>query len=92
MESQTDQQDISVLILSNEFHHLREDFSKFVNSFEKYVEKNEEKEKKLDERIKALEDWRIGFVAKFSVYSAVALFFGGFLAQILIYIVTSKLL
>lgn len=92
MEQAPEKQDISVLILGNEFHHLREDFSKFIATFEKYVLRSEEKEKKLDERIKALEEWRIGFVAKFSVYSAVALFFGGFLSQILIYIFTSRLL
>ena len=35
-------------------------------------------------RIRSLEDWRLKFVAKFSVYSAIALALGSFAAQILI--------
>ena len=34
-----------------------------------------------ESRIKGLEFWKVGFVAKFSAYSAVALFLGSFLAN-----------
>lgn len=37
-----------------------------------------------ESRIKSLEFWKVGFVAKFSAYSAVALFIGSFFAQIVL--------
>lgn len=33
-------------------------------------------------RVRALEDWKLVFVAKFTVYSAIALFLGSIVAQI----------
>ena len=33
-------------------------------------------------RLRALEDWKLVFVAKFTVYSAIALFLGSIVAQI----------
>jgi hypothetical protein len=33
-------------------------------------------------RIRVLEDWKLVFVAKFSVYSAIALFLGSVIAQV----------
>ena len=38
----------------------------------------------LDSRVLKLEKWQIGFVAKFSVYSALALFLGSIIANIAI--------
>ena len=37
---------------------------------------------KNDNRIKVLEDWKLVFVAKYSVYSGIALFLGAALANI----------
>jgi len=37
-----------------------------------------------ERRIKKLEFWKVGFVAKFSVYSGIALFLGSVIAQLLI--------
>ena len=38
----------------------------------------------IEGRVKTLEFWKVGFVAKFSVYTAVALFTGSMIAQLLI--------
>jgi hypothetical protein len=35
-----------------------------------------------ESRLRALEDWKLVFVAKYSVYSAIALFLGSIIAQI----------
>ena len=35
-----------------------------------------------ERRVRALEDWKIAFVAKFTVYSAIALFLGSIVAQV----------
>lgn len=47
--------------------------------------------KRIEDRLRSLEDWRLVFVAKFSVYSALALFLGSAVAQIMIYFITKKL-
>lgn len=47
--------------------------------------------KRIEDRLRSLEDWRLVFVAKFSVYSALALFLGSAVAQIMIYFITEKL-
>jgi hypothetical protein len=57
--------------------------------FKEEFEKNSVEHKKMEDmivgnemRIRALEDWKLVFVAKYSVYSAVALFFGSLVATL----------
>ena len=42
-------------------------------------------------RIRALEDWKLVFVAKYSVYSAIALFLGSLVAQLAIHFLSKYL-
>lgn len=84
--------DISGIVLGNEVHHLREDFEKFTQIFEKYVTKRDREIDNIKEDVQSLKEWKIGFVAKFSAYSALALFLGSLLSQILIFLINQKFL
>jgi len=44
-----------------------------------------------ENRIRGLEDWKLVFVAKFSVYAAIALFIGSIVSQLLIYFISQQL-
>ena len=52
--------------------------------------KFQEHKKYTEERLRALEDWRLIFVAKFSVYSAFAIFIGTIVAQLGLGIIFNK--
>ena len=53
--------------------------------------KFQEHKKYTEERLRALEDWRLVFVAKFSVYSALAIFCGTVVAQLGLGLLFNKL-
>lgn len=57
--------------VKKDVEYIRERMDDFVQAYEK-----------IDKRIKNLEDWKLVFVTKFSVYSAVALVIGSFMAQL----------
>lgn len=80
------------MVLANEVHHVRDSLEKLHSDLQKYIDKNEDDKDKLENRIRVIEDWRIQFVAKFSVYAAIALFLGSVAGQLLIHIVTTKFL
>jgi hypothetical protein len=42
-------------------------------------------------RLKALEEWKLVFVAKYSTYSAIALFLGSLVAQLALHLLTNKI-
>lgn len=46
------------------------------------LERQNEEYKELMGRVKILEEWKLVFVAKYSVYSGIALFFGSVIATI----------
>lgn len=57
-----------------EIKYLKDAWKTHREKMEKYVKENEI-------RLRALEDWRLTFVTKFTVYSSIALFLGTIVAQ-----------
>jgi hypothetical protein len=62
---------------SKEHNALREQSNKINDSIGKILESHEK-------RIRNIEDWKLQFVAKFSVYASIALFLGTLCSQLLI--------
>jgi len=73
-----------------------------LEDFKCFFEENKVEHKKLsnafadahknhEERIRAIEDWKLVFVAKYTVYSAIALFLGSTLATIGMQIISNLL-
>jgi len=53
-----------------------------INNIQETIKIYELKQDKLEDRIRHIEDWKLVFVAKYSVYSAIALFLGSLLATL----------
>jgi len=70
--------------LNNLIESNREDHFRIEESLKKSIDDHEL-------RLKKIEDWRIGFVAKFSVYSAIALFFGSAISTLILSILRNTL-
>lgn len=75
--------------------YIREDISRIEKMLEKHVDIHVKKIEDVQSEIKAVvkriddfERWKIAFVAKFSVYSSLAIFVGTFAAQIAISFLT----
>jgi len=64
-------------VLNLEIQYLRKDFQEYARKVDCYMEKT-------DNRLKLLEEWKLVFVAKFSVYSAIALFLGSIMSNLAI--------
>lgn len=76
--------DILAERLKNTDDNNREAHQAIKTQIEVFVVENRALMESHENRIKALEFWKVGFVAKFSAYSAVALFIGSFLAQVIL--------
>jgi len=63
-----------------EFRQNKEEHNSIRGKMQKQADDHEE-------RIRQLEDWKLIFVAKYSVYSAIALFVGSMVATLLINLV-----
>lgn len=72
-------------IILERISNLKDDISDLSDKFQHH-------KKYTEERIRALEDWKLVFVAKFSVYSAVAIFGGTLVAQLILGIIFNKIL
>lgn len=93
----SEQQQLATMVA--DIHSIKETLQRFESSVKEHVVKEEkerekvasllaEESKALDARIRQLENWKIAFVAKFSVYSAIALFMGSVMSQLAIWILT----
>lgn len=71
--------------------YMKESLARIEDYISQVVEKKEEEHKEINTRITLLENWKIQFVAKFSVYASVALFLGSIIGQLLIKWVDSKI-
>ena len=80
------QSDLAVII--ERLNNVKESNTKEHDAIRYHFEKVEVDH---EERIKALEFWKVSFVAKFSVYSAIALFFGSILGTVIVQLILSWL-
>ena len=71
-------------VLIERIDNLKEFFKEEFKQSEKDREGLSLKLVKHEERLKILEDWKLVFVTKFSIYSAIALFLGSLLGTLLI--------
>lgn len=78
-------QKTEIVQLTIQFKNLYETLQTFFEEFKSY-------QQSIETRLRALEDWKLTFVARFSVYASIALFLGSFLAQLLIKYIANLLL
>jgi len=64
--------------------HIEEHMKSIKETINNLKIEKKESHKDFETRIRKMEDWKIQFVAKFTVYSALALFIGSFLSQLFI--------
>lgn len=67
-----------------EMKYLRRDFQEHITRMEIYMMNSEK-------RLRTLEDWKLTFVTKFSIYSAIALFFGSALATLAVNLILKRI-
>jgi len=81
------QADVEVIMerLNNFIEANKEEHREIKCSLDKMAEDHEK-------RIKNLEDWKLVFVAKFTTWTAVALFFGSLVGNLLIKYISDKLI
>ena len=65
------------------FEETRQDNQDIITTMNKFIDKNDIEFEKDRVRLKNLEDWKLVFVAKFSVYSAIALFAGSIVGALI---------
>lgn len=68
--------------------NIKENLLRLEKIVEKHIEYEDAKFNKLEDRVGNIENWKIAFVAKFSVYSSIALFLGTFAAQLAVWAIT----
>ena len=67
---------------------IKENLLRLEKIVEKHIEYEDAKFNKLEDRVGNIENWKIAFVAKFSVYSSIALFLGTLASQLAIWAIT----
>lgn len=73
-----------VAVLTQQVENLAKSFEKFEEKIDTYISQTEA-------RLRSLEDFKLTFVVKFSVYSSIALFSGSVVSTIAIHLVTNYL-
>lgn len=68
--------------------YIREDIQRIEKMIEEHIKTHVVRLEKLEDRINNIEKWKIAFVAKFSVYSSIAIFLGTLIAQTAISLLT----
>jgi hypothetical protein len=78
-------------VLSIEIKNLKDSFERLEMKIDEHIQKTDVKDEKFESRLRNIEDWKLKFVSKLTVYSAIALFCGTIFSQVAIKLLTNYL-
>lgn len=70
--------------MASDIHYIKEKMDDWGQTFKTHTDEVRVQLGLHDERIRTLENWKLVFVTKFTVYSTIALFLGSALSQVLV--------
>lgn len=79
-----DKPEVQIAEMSADIRYITKSVEELKGMLAAHIEKTDERIGKLSDRVRELEDWKLQFVAKFTVYSSLALVLGSIIAQVLL--------
>jgi len=84
-------QDVHSAETSKDIEYIKESLQRIEAVFQQMVHEKKKEHEDFNSRIDVIENWKLQFVARFSVYASIALTLGAIVSQLLISWITGKL-